>query len=130
MDAAFGLINLRVPTWAPFRQQFYRNGHSWLARQLTAAGIGYTMVDNVFAKVDDWSRAQELADGFSPDLLHRTLERYAGRCCPVMATFSQTYHWSLMQVEYATDLAFRVAATLGPLYEQLVREWVIRALKG
>ncbi len=27
-----------------------------------------------------------------------------------------------MQVEYATDLAFRSAATLGPLYEQLVRQ--------
>ena len=26
-----------------------------------------------------------------------------------------------MQVEYATDLAFRSTVTLGPLYEQLVR---------
>ena len=30
-----------------------------------------------------------------------------------------------MQVEYATDLGFRSAPTLGPLYEQLVRESVI-----
>jgi hypothetical protein len=30
-----------------------------------------------------------------------------------------------MQVEYATDLAFRSAATLGPLYEQLIRETVL-----
>jgi hypothetical protein len=29
--------------------------------------------------------------------------------------FGQTYHWSLMQVEYATDLAFRSATTLDPL---------------
>ncbi|HEX3990166.1 MAG TPA: hypothetical protein VHX39_03210 [Acetobacteraceae bacterium] len=28
-------------------------------------------------------------------------------------------------MEYATDLAFRSAATLGPLYDQLVRESVI-----
>ena len=27
-----------------------------------------------------------------------------------------------MQVEYATDLAFRSTTTLGPLYEQLVRQ--------
>jgi hypothetical protein len=39
--------------------------------------------------------------------------------------FGQSYHWSLMQVEYATDLAFRSAATLGPLYEQLVRQSVL-----
>ena len=33
--------------------------------------------------------------------------------------------WSLMQVEYATDLAFRSTATLGPLYEQLIRQSVL-----
>ena len=44
-DARFGLVYLRVPTWAPFRLQFYCNGHSWLARKLTAEGIGYTMAD-------------------------------------------------------------------------------------
>jgi hypothetical protein len=36
IDAELGLIYLRVPTWCPFRLQFYCNGHSWLARQLTA----------------------------------------------------------------------------------------------
>jgi hypothetical protein len=33
IDAELGLIYLRVPTWCPFRLQFYCNGHSWLARQ-------------------------------------------------------------------------------------------------
>ena len=84
IDARFGLIYLRVPTWCPFRLQFYCNGHSWLARKLTANGIGYTMADNAFVRIDDWSRAQELADRFSPDQLHRTLDRYAERCCPVI----------------------------------------------
>lgn len=125
MDAAFGLIYLRVPTYCPFRLQFYCNGHSWLARRLAAEGIDYTMADNAFVKIDGWSRAQELADGFSPDRLHRTLDRYARRCCPVADVFGQSYHWSLMQVEYATDLAFRSTTTLGPLYEQLVRESVV-----
>jgi hypothetical protein len=125
MDAAFGLIYLRVPTYCPFRLQFYCNGHNWLARRLTSESIDYTMVDNAFARIGDWSRAQELADAFSPERLHRTLDRYAGICCPVTDVFGQSYHWSLMQVEYATDLAFRSTNTLGPLYEQLVRESVI-----
>jgi hypothetical protein len=125
MDAELGLVYLRVPTWAPFRLQFYCNGHSWLARRLTAEGIGYTTADNAFVRIDDWQRAQELADGFSPDLLHRVLDRYAALCCPVLDVFGQTYHWSLMQVEYATDLVFRSAATLKPLYDQFVRESVL-----
>ncbi len=125
MDADLGLIYLRVPTWAPFRLQFYCNGHSWLARRLTAEGIGFTMADNAFVRIDDWQRAQDLADGFSPDLLHRVLDRYAALCCPVLDVFDQSYHWSLMQVEYATDLVFRSASTLQPLYEQLARESVL-----
>ena len=61
-DATFGLVYLRVPTWAPFRLQFYCNGHSWLARKLSAKGIGYTMADNAFVHIDDWALAQALAD--------------------------------------------------------------------
>ena len=125
MDAEFGLIYLRVPTWCPFRLQFYCTGHSWLARHLTAEGIGYSMADNAFLRIDDWQRAQELADSLSPDRLHRALDGYAARCCPVTEVFGQSYHWSLMQVEYATDLAFRSTATLGPLYEQLIRQTVL-----
>jgi hypothetical protein len=125
MDAAFGLVYLRVPTWAPFRLQFYCNGHSWLARQMTAAGIGYTMADNAFVRIDDWQRAQQLADALSPDQLHLVLDHYAGLCCPVCDVFGQSYHWSLMQVEYATDLAFCSTTTLAPLYDQLVRQSVL-----
>jgi hypothetical protein len=125
MDAELGLVYLRVPTWAPFRLQFYCNGHSWLARRLTAEGIGFTTADNAFVRIGDWRRAQELADGFSPDLLHRVLDRYAAMCCPVLDVFGQSYHWSLMQVEYATDLVFRSATALKPLYDQFVRESVL-----
>ncbi len=125
LDAAFGLIYLRVPTWCPFRLQFYCNGHNWLAAKLAAEGIGYTMVDNAFVRINDWPRAQVLADSLSPDQLHRTLDHYAARCCPVSEVFGQSFHWSLMQVEYATDLAFRSTATLGPLYDQLIRETVL-----
>jgi hypothetical protein len=125
IDAELGLVYLRVPTWAPFRLQFYCNGHSWLARQLDAEGIGYTMADNAFVRIADWERAQELADVLSPDRLHRILDRYAAQCCPVSDVFGQSYHWSLMQVEYATDLAFRSQAGLGPLYDQLIRHSVL-----
>src|SRR5271163_747866 len=83
------------------------------------------MADNAFARIADWRRAQELADGFSPDRLHAVLDRYAAMCCPVLDVFGQTYHWSLMQVEYSTDLVFRSATTLGPLYEQLIRQSVL-----
>jgi hypothetical protein len=46
-------------------------------------------------RIDDWHRAQALADKFSPDLLHRVLDHYAARCCRVLEAFGQTYHWRL-----------------------------------
>ena len=125
IDAELGLIYLRVPTWCPFRLQFYCNGHSWLARQLTAAGIGFKLADNAFLRIDDWQRAQTLADHLSPVTLHEVLDRYATQCCPVFDLFAPSYHWSFMQVEYATDLVFRSQAVLKPLYEQLSRQAIL-----
>src|SRR5215469_15483548 len=115
----------RGRTWCPFRLQFYCNGHRWLARQLTAAGIGFTLADNAFVRIDDWQRAQTLADQLLPAELHRILDRYAKQCCPVFDVFAPSYHWSFMQVEYATDLVFRSQAVLKPLYEQLSRQAIL-----
>jgi DNA-binding transcriptional ArsR family regulator len=125
MDKELGLVHLRVPTWCPFQLQFYCNGHSWLARQLTAAGIGFTQADNTFTRIDDFARAQELADELSPVHLHRFLNRYAKLCCPVLDTFGESYHWSLTQVEYSTDIVFRSPVILKALYEQLCRQAVL-----
>lgn len=122
IDETLGLSYLRVPTWCPFRLQFYCNGHSWLACELDKAGIGYTMADNAFVRIDDWAEAQRLADSFSPDILHRILDHYARLCCPVCDVFDQTYHWSLMQIEYSTDLVFCSETAMRPLYEELSRQ--------
>lgn len=125
IDEKLGLCYLRVPTWAPFRLQFYCNGHAWLARKLSAAGIDFGLADNAFVRIEDMDRAQALADALKPDELHRRLDHYAKRFCPVLEVFKQRYHWSLTQVEYSTDLIFRSQAALKALYENLAREAVL-----
>lgn len=125
IDDELGLCYLRVPTWCPFRLQFYCNGHAWLENKLIANGIGYAMADNAFIRIDDFARAQSLSDQLKPDDLHRILDRYAKMCCPVQDMFQQQYHWSLMQAEYATDLAFRSDAVLYSLYDDISRQAVI-----
>lgn len=121
IDEDLGLCYLRVPTWAPFRLQFYFNGHNLLALQLKSQGIGYRLVDNVFVDIEDFVRAQELADSLRVDKLHRTLDRIARWLCPILDHFQSGYHWSVMQVEYATDIVFRGLKDLQPLYQDLVR---------
>src|SRR6266403_4710751 len=97
-----GLDLFARPDLVSFRLQFYCNGHSWLARQLTAAGIGFELADNAFLRIDDWQRAQTLADHLSPAALHQVLDRYAKQCCPVFDVFAPSYHWSFMQATGAS----------------------------
>ena len=129
IDPQFGLCYLRVPTWAPFRLQFYCNGHDYLARRLDAAGVTYQTADNAFVEIDDWKKAQRISDHFPVKKLHRLLDRLAKRCCPIQQTFSESYHWSLMQVELASDLVFRRRQDLSPLYAHLT-EVSIQAVKA
>jgi hypothetical protein len=121
LDKEFGLCYLRVPTWAPFRLQYYCNGHAWLASQLRKEQIAFTPLDNTFIAIADIARAQHLADAFPVERLHRALDAFARRYCPVIRLVPDGYQWSLLQVEYATDLSFRRREDLAPLYETLVR---------
>lgn len=127
----FGLCYLRVPTWAPFRLQFYCNGHNWLAGQLAKEGISFRQSDNTFLQIGNLERAQALADAFSAERLHRLLDEAAHKLCPMLHHFNEgkaQYHWSIMQAEYSTDIIFRRQQDLKPLYETLVRT-AIHAVK-
>src|SRR5262249_43667637 len=128
-DEPWGLCYLRVPTGCPFRLQFYFNGHPWLANKLKQRGIGYTLVDNAFTHIDDFSKAQKMADRFDVGPLHRSLNRFARRYCPVLSQLGLRYHWSLMQVEYATDIVFRRSEDLKGLYDTLTRT-AVHAVKA
>ena len=127
IDEQLGLCYLRVPTWAPFSLQFYCNGHSALAQSLKREGIDFAQADNAFLRIGDLPRAQALADALSPDLLHKRLDIYAQWLCPVLEVFGQSYHWSIRQIEYSTDLMFKSAGMLTPLYDSLSRQAVLAA---
>lgn len=125
MDPELGLCYVRVPTWCPFRLQFYFNGHNQLAARLKRAGIAFTLVDNAFVDIADVEKAQELCDKMSALRLHEILDRYAAMCNPAASKLEEKYHWSFMQVEYATDIMFRKASDLEPLYEATARAAVL-----
>jgi hypothetical protein len=121
IDEELGLCYVRVPTWCPFRLQFYCNGHNWLARQLDRKKIVFTLLDNAFTRIQDFSAAQALADGWEPARLHRKLDEFAERYCPMVKQIEETYHWSLDEAEYATDIVFQRQADLQAIYGNLIR---------
>jgi len=128
IDEELGLCYLRVPTWCPFRLQFYFNGHNWLANQLKQHGIPFEQLDNVFLSIDDFDLANQLADQLDIEKLHAKLDAFARRYCPVVSTLELEYRWSIMQAEYATDLVFKDQSALQAFYPHLL-EALIQAVK-
>jgi hypothetical protein len=128
VDAEMGLCYLRVPTWCPFRLQFYCNGHAQLARQLQAAAFPFELTDNAFLRIGDYELANRLAAQFSGVELQAKLDEYARRYCPAAESLGLSYYWSLMQVEYSTDLIFKSQAALQAFYPLLL-ETLIHAVK-
>lgn len=125
IDAEYGLCYLRIPTWAPFRLQFYCNAHDWLERRMKAEGIEFEKADNCFVHIGDFARAQALADGFDVRRLHERIDKVVGRFVAVHERFGHSLHWSIYQAERATDIVFRNDQILPALYEQIVRTAVL-----
>jgi hypothetical protein len=122
MDRHLGLIHVRLQTWFPLQIQVYLNGHEWLARKLTARGIGYTKLDNTFARVEELPRAQRLADCFAHLDWPSILNRYARLVVPQQhdVLHGCEYYWVAAQAEYSTDVMFKTAAGLRELYPRLL----------
>ena len=128
VDEQLGLCYLRVPTWCPFRLQFYFNGHSWLANKLQAKNIQFEMVDNAFAHIGDYVLANQLANELDVESIHQRLDAFAQLYCPVLTQLGLNYQWSIMQAEYATDLIFKSQKTLQAFYPHLL-ETLTHAVK-
>jgi hypothetical protein len=128
IDEELGLCYLRVPTWCPFRLQFYFNGHNWLANQLKQHGIPFEQQDNAFLYLDDFDLANQLAAQLDIENLHDKLDAFARRYCPAVSILGLEYNWSIMQAEYATDLVFKDQRTLQAFYPHLL-EALIQAVK-
>ena len=121
IDEQLGLCYLRVPTWCPFRLQFYFNGHAWLAHQLQKREIAYEMRDNALVQIADYARANQQADKLKVKTLQKRLDQFARKYCPVVSDLKLDVHWSLMQAEYATDLVFKSREALQAFYPHLLR---------
>ena len=120
IDEFLGMGYMRVPTWLPLRLQVYINGHNILANQLEKAAISYTMVDNSFDNISDFEKAQQLSDNIDIDKIHQQIDKLATQYCPVQTEFNRSYHWSIMQAEYATDIIFKNQKDLQEIYQDLI----------
>ena len=90
--------------------------------------IGRTLTDNAFTGISGWTRAQSIADSLRTQKLYRKLDELATRFCPIYRSLGMSYHRSVDQCEYATDIVFRKQTDFVPLDENLSRT-AVRTVK-
>jgi len=120
-DHDFGLMHVRVQTWLPFTIQICLNGREWLAQQLRRADSGFQQVDNCVLDLAHPVLAQRLLTHLETRRWARVLRVWATRVNPLLRRHGlRPYYWSLEESEYATDVLFADAASLGGVYPALV----------
>ena len=122
MDREFGLMHIRVQTWAPFTTYVCINGRSYLERQLQRENIEYEKVGNCFPYIDDLDRANQLIQQLDKRDWRKTLDVFARQTHGLLANdclHQLRPYWSITESEHATDVMFRDRATLESAYSAL-----------
>jgi hypothetical protein len=126
IDEQLGLCHFRIQTFFPFKVQFYFNGKEKLANDFNKAGIEYQKDDNCFTWLSDYEKAQQIADNLDVAKLHSTLDYYVKKYVNIIEELSRvwhlSYHWSVKQIEYATDIMFKSEEGLNRYYNELLKQ--------
>lgn len=123
VDSVLGPMSLRVGTFLPFTVAVFLNGHSYLAQELTRAGVGFRKDDNAFLAVDDLPALDAAAERLTPHLIEQRVNHWVQQVAPRFtaqerAAVDLHYRYSVAQIELATDVIFRRTAPLKALFQR------------
>jgi len=123
LDPVMGPMSVRVATYFPFNVTCYLNGHSFVAQDLTRAGIRFRKADNAFVGVADADALQAAANRLSAAILERRCAYWVRRLVPVFspterAALAPGYRYSMAQMELATDVLFKRSAPLQAMFRR------------
>jgi hypothetical protein len=120
-----GFMHVRVQSWFPFTINVCLNGREWLARQMDREGMAYRQKDNCFVWIEDLAQAQHLLQDQLKTDWPKLLGGLLDECHPlhreICRPIGQKYYWTASDTEYATDVLFQDAATLGLWYPRFIR---------
>lgn len=93
------------------------NGHNLLAPKLQKKEISYR---NAFFEISDDETAQKLSDRINLEGLHKILGAFAKCYCLDAESLGLGYTLTVQQIEYTTDIMFKQACVLKPLYGEII----------
>ena len=123
-DEEFGWMYIKIQTWFPYNVQVYINGHEYLRKRLEKNNIGYNMFNNSFSYLEDFEKAQKLADGILNEKISDSFDGLIEKINPLLQNIKEklnhSYYWCIDQCEFATDINFKNREDLSIFYKKLV----------
>jgi hypothetical protein len=129
-DPVMGPMSVRVATYLPFTITCYLNGHHFVGERLRQAGVALYQQDNAILRVADPVALQAAADALTPTMLQERCDYWAAKIAPQFSRAEQAaidlrYHYSLAQIELATDVIFAEPSPLRALFRRAVELGVL-----
>lgn len=126
VDRDFGPLFLKFSSYFPYTARLCLNGHEYLKRQLTAAGIDFQALDNGLLTCDDPARAQAICDGLSAERIDALLRKWLGRLPHPFTVADQAagyrYDVSILQAEFALTQVLDRPLSGRVFFEEVIRE--------
>lgn len=123
-DAEFGWMFLKIQTWFPYNVQIYINGREYCSKIFDKNNIKYEMYNNSFSYIEDFEKAQKLADDILnkkiSDSFDGLIKQINNHLPKIEGIFSHSYYWCIDQCEFATDINFKSRNDLSLFYKTLV----------
>ena len=123
-DNEFGLMYLKIQTWFPYNVQIYINGREYLSKLLDKNNIKYEMFNNSFSYIEDFDKAQKLADNILNKKLSDSFDCIINKINNLLPNIKEklnhSYYWCIDQCEFATDINFKSRNDLDLFYKTLV----------
>ena len=123
-DKEFGFMYLKIQTWFPYNVQIYINGREYCSKLFDKKGIKYEMYNNSFSYIDDFEKAQKIANSILNEKISDSFDGLVSNInnhLPnIEKIFSHSYYWCIDQCEFATDINFKSRNDLSLFYKTLV----------
>ncbi len=122
-DEVLGPILIRMASFFPFHATYWLNGHSFIERELTKAGIGFRKDDNAFLAVDDVTALQSAADRLSPAIIRKQLDYWTFHLGPKFSKHERAHmnlsrFYAIAQIEYCRNFIFKRHFPIHKIFER------------
>ncbi|MGH3875297.1 MAG: hypothetical protein ACRDSR_28020 [Pseudonocardiaceae bacterium] len=123
VDEEFGPGFIKICAYFPYPVKIWLNGHEYAKRQATAAGIGFTELDNGFATTEDPEALQGICDTLTSGVIREFCERWwAVLPLPLTEADRAAGYWwdiSMRQVEVSRTIVFTAPRHARGFFEAL-----------